>query len=305
MDLHATTSQALLLYKGKVFGRDINGDGAPLDPQPFLVRACYVSPEENLQQLWPGILKILKELVPKHMLQLLVSPDGLPYRAARLFYFGGQDSISANRGRSTLQVDVLFPVGDTGQPWDKDTQRLNPGLFITGEGGPTNIWRIHRIARDAWRGPLFTLAPLLLASGFPMLDLSGVGNTDRKKEIASHYDELQRCVITHAYRGAIARAKDIAEALITEMSTKPPSDPFYTKLEDIFAQLKAGKTPLSWLTYTLCQKLRLVYKRTHPENTLEEGRPVSPELALGAVQDLIEILRDLGYAKEKLSVAST
>ena len=51
-----------------------------------------------------------------------------------------------------------------------------------------------------------------------MLDLSHLASADRKQEIASHYDELQRCVITHAYRGVIGRAKDIAEVLITGMS---------------------------------------------------------------------------------------
>ena len=151
---------------------------------------------------------------------------------------------------------------------------------------------------------MFTLAPLLLASGFPILDLVGIRSAARKTEIASHYDELQRCVITHAYRGAIARAKDIAEVLITEKSGRPPNDPFHTKLEDIFAQLKAGKTPLSWLTFTLCQKLRLIYKRTHPEPAQEERRPVSPELALSVVQDLIEILRDLGHVKKTLPAGS-
>ncbi len=306
MDLHATTAQALLLYNGKVFSRDnVSGEGFPLDPQPFLVRASYVASEEQLQQSWPSILATLKEPKPQQMLQLLPSPDGPPYRAARLFYFGGQDRITANKGRSDISVDVLYPVGDTGQPWDIDAQRLKPGLFITGEGGPTNIWKIHRIERDAWSGPLFTLAPLLLASGFPVLDLSGVRNTDRRKEIASHYDELQRCVITHSYRGAIARSKDIAEALITEKSGRPQGDPFHTKLEDIFAQLKIGKPLLSWLTFTLCQKLRLIYKRTHPENALEEGRPVSPELALSVVQDLIEILSDLGHVKNTSAIGRT
>ncbi len=303
MDQHATTAQALFLYKGKVFSRDnVSQEGFPLDPQPFLVRACYVASEEQLQQSWPSILTTLKEPKPKQMLQLLPSPDGPPYRAARLFYLGGQDTLYANKGRSTLSADVLYPIGDNGQPWDSDVRRLKPGLFITGEGGPTNIWRIHRIERDAWGGPLFTLTPLLLASGFPMLDLSSLRNADRRKEIASHYDELQRCVITHSYRGAIARAKDIAEALITEKSGKPQSDPFHAKLEDIFAQLKVGKPLLSWLTFTLCQKLRLVYKRTHPENALEEGRPVSPEMALSVVHDLIEILNDLGHVKDTSAI---
>lgn len=306
MNLHATTAQALLLYNGKVFSRDnVSGEGFPLDPQPFLVRASYVASEEQLQQSWPSILTTLKEPKPQQMLRLLPSPDGPPYRAARLFYFGGQDRITANKGRSDISVDVLYPVGDTGQSWDIEAHRLKPGLFITGEGGPTNIWKIHRIERDAWSGPIFTLAPLLLASGFPVLDLSGVRNTDRRKEIASHYDELQRCVITHSYRGAIARSKDIAEALITEKSGRPQGDPFHTKLEYIFAQLKVGKPLLSWLTFTLCQKLRLIYKRTHPENALEEGRPVSPELALSVVQDLIEILNDLGHVKDTSVIGST
>lgn len=306
MDQHATTAQALLLYNGKVFSRDnVSGEGFPLDPQPFLVRASYVTSEEQIQQSWPSILTTLKEPKPRQMLKLLPSPDGPPYRAAQLFYFGGQDRITANKGRSDISVDVLYPAGDTGQPWDIDALQLKPGLFITGEGGPTNIWKIHRIERDAWSGPLFTLAPLLLAPGFPILDLSAMRDEDRRKEISSHYDELQRSILTHSYRGAIARAKDIAEALITERSSRPRSDPFHTKLEDIFSQLKNGKSLVSWLTFTLCQKLRLIYKRTHPENALEERRPVTPELALSAAHDLIEILNDLGHVRKTFFGANT
>ena len=118
MDQHATSAQALFLYKGNVFSRDnVSRIGFPLDPQPFPVRTYYVSSEEQLQQLWPTILPTLKEPEPKQMLQLLPSPDGPPYRAARLFYFGGQDQITANKGLSDLIVDALYPVGDTGQPW--------------------------------------------------------------------------------------------------------------------------------------------------------------------------------------------
>jgi hypothetical protein len=131
--------------------------------------------------------------------------------------------------------------------------------------------------------------------------LSKVSSTDRKTEIISHYEELQRCVLTHAYRGTIGRAKDIAEALITGMSKRSAKDPFNVKLEDIFAQKKDGKIQISWLAYTICQKLRLVHQHTHPENALEKGRPVTPELALGVAQDLIELLRDLGYVKEPMA----
>ena len=305
MDLDITSVQALYLFRGKVLTRGVDGADYTLDPQPFLVRTYHVLRTENLEGAWPDILKTLQGVEPKQMLQLMASPDGPPYRAARLFYWGDNDNIYVPGTTVSLQsVPVLYPVGIANQPWDMDAHRLQPGLFVTGDGGPANIWKIHRIERDAWRGPLFTLAPLLLAPGFPVLDLSGIGNADRKQEIASHYDELQRCVLTHAYRGAIARAKDIAEALITEMSGRPPSDPFHIKLEDIYAQLKGGKHKLSWLTFTLCQKVRLLYKRTHPENALQEGRVLSPELALGVVQDLIEILRDLGHVKEKSAIGS-
>lgn len=302
MDIESITAQALYLCKGRVFSRDnVSRESLPIDPQPFLIRAYYVPTEEKLQQSWPTILTTLRAYKVERMLHLLPSPDGPPYRAARLFYFGGTDTITANKGGSDLPADVLFPVGHTGQPWDTDAGQLKPGLFITGEGGPTNIWIIHRIERDAWRGPLFTLTPRLLVPGFPVLDLSNLGSADRKQEIASHYDELQRCVITHAYRGVISRAKDIAEALITEKSSKAPNAPFHAKLEDIFSQLKDNKTPISWLTFTLCQKLRLIHKHTHPENP----REVSPDLALGVAQDLIEILRDLGHVKKTSADAST
>ena len=305
MDTRDLAGQAFYLYNGKVLARRTDNSGYVLDPQPILVRSSYSPSAANLESLSTHIHNALTEVPPTNLLYIMSSPDGPPYRLARLFYKAGNDHLVLDGGRYSISASVFYPIGEASQPWDKDTHRLQPGLFVTGSGGPTNIWRIHRIERDIWGGPLFTLAPLLLAPGFPMLDLSGMGNADRKKEIASQYEELQRCVITHAYRGAIARAKDIAEALITEKSAKSSSDPFHAKLEDIFVQLKAGKTSLSWLTFTLCQKLRLVYKHTHPENALERGRPVTPELALSVVEDLIEILRDLGHVKETPADAST
>ena len=149
------------LYRGKVFSRDnVTGEGSPLDPQPFLVRASYVSSEEELQKTWSAILTALRNSQPKQILHLALSPDGPPYRAARLFTFKGKEHFTANGGRSSLTVDGLYPAEETGMPWDGEFQRLNPGLFITGDGGPKNVWRIHRVERDPWGGPLFTLAPV-------------------------------------------------------------------------------------------------------------------------------------------------
>lgn len=305
MDIRDRAGQAFYVYNGKVLVRRTDNSGSILDPQPFLVRSIYIPSAADLESFNTQIQSALTEVPPINLLHIMGSPDGPPYRTARLFCKSDNDQLVLDGGRHSISALVFSPIGETSQPWDKDTHRLHPGLFVTGNAGPMNIWRIHRIERDLWGGPLFTLAPLLLAPGFPVLDLAGISSTDRKTEIISHYEELQRCVLTHAYRGTIARAKDIAEALITERSKRASNDPFDVKLKDIFAQLNDGKGPISWLTFTLCQKLRLVYKRTHPEKAIKEGLPVSPELALGVVQDLVEILRDLGHVKETSAKPST
>ncbi len=210
MDIRDLAGQAFYLYNGKVLGRRTDNSGYIIDPQPILVRSIYIPSAANLESFSTQIQTALTEVSPTNLLYIMSSPDGPPYRIARLFYKGGNDHLVLDGGRQSILAPVFYPTGEASQPWDTATHGLQPGLFVTGSGGPTNIWRIHRIERDVWRCPLFTLAPLLLAPGFPVLDLSGISSTDRKTEIISHYEELQRCVLTHAYRGTIARAKDIA-----------------------------------------------------------------------------------------------
>jgi hypothetical protein len=284
-----------------VYYRFINVDYRVVEPQPILVRAEYVASALDLEREAPNIRKVLLSENPPYLLNIFPSPTGSPYRLAQVFCPGDSKvCITIGSGRQSLNADAFFPVGPEQRPWDRDNPGSNARLFVTGIGGPSNIWRIHRVEHDAWGSPVIDLAPYLLAPGFPTTEWSGIASEERKQEVASHYEELQQCLLAHTYRGTIARAKDIAEALITEKSKRHPSETFYVKLEDIHAQLKAGNMIISWLAFTLCQKIRLIYQYTHPEKAQEAGRPVTPELALGVAQDLIEILKDMGHVNERI-----
>lgn len=61
-------------------------------------------------------------------------------------------------------------------------------------------------------------------------------------------------------------------------------------------QTEAGRKPE--LSYYLAEKLRIMHQRTHPGRVTKEGRGIEPEFAFTVVQDLIEILRELGYTRK-------
>jgi len=99
------------------------------------------------------------------------------------------------------------------------------------------------------------------------------------------------------YRAAITSAKNIVEAIIS------PNDNFSSTLAKMGRSLleakeKKIKPPCSELAYHLSEKLRLLHQYTHVGGATRKGRSVSPELALTVVQDLIEILRELGYVQK-------
>lgn len=284
----------------QVLTRGPDGIPEPVDPQPALLRAFYLAANENIEQKRDAISLSLSKPKPDRLLCLLSSPDGPPNRMARVFAYGGhtQEKMKSSSGRtSPLPMHVYCAITGNGHTWDSDASQNRQGSFITGDGGPANIWKVVRIERDVFNGPLFTLSPLVLTGGFPALDLSTIGDDLRRAEITSQYVELQRSFLSNAYRGVISRAKDMTEALIPLKAGLPPSRNFSETMRTIQRQLEDRQCQVSQFTYHLAEKLRLLHQRTHPERTIDEGRPVSPELALTVIQDLLEILRDLGHVR--------
>jgi hypothetical protein len=51
------------------------------------------------------------------------------------------------------------------------------------------------------------------------------------------------------------------------------------------------------MDYHLAQKIRLVHGQTHPPQVGVSGVALRPEFALSVVEDLVELLKGLGYSR--------
>ena len=71
MDQNDVSARALFLADGQVLVRKLDGMGYALDPQPFLVRAHYVSSAIELENDWQNIQKHL--LAPESQSLLWIS----------------------------------------------------------------------------------------------------------------------------------------------------------------------------------------------------------------------------------------
>jgi hypothetical protein len=65
-------------------------------------------------------------------------------------------------------------------------------------------------------------------------------------------------------------------------------------LRDLLSNRTPAKLPFTELDFHLMSKLRVLHQRTHVERAI--SRLLSPELALTAAQDLVELLRSVGLA---------
>jgi len=216
---------------------------------------------------------------------------------ARIFKYTRQERLSVLQGgrlTQKLPVQIYREARKENYTWDND---LTKGLFITGDGDPASMWKVSRLERDVFGAPLLTLSPLITAGGFPDLDLSTVVDPLTRNEIEGHYRELQKSFQTSAYRALVTNAKNVAEALIPLKAGLAPGRTFHETLKKIDRnQGKSGGIPE--LSYYLAQKLRILHQRTHLDRVRTQGRGIESEFAFTLVQDLIEILRELGYIKK-------
>lgn len=261
-----------------------------------LRRAAYLSSRQDFEQEMRSISSALSGSWPKILLAFVNTPDGPPYRTAKVFLHQNliQHKQIEDSGKIRVVSSSYYVAAGGGQAWDQDAEKGAVGFFVTGVNDRTNVWRVFRAEMDAFGSCVVTLSPLVLSSGFPELILPDLEEPLRS-EILGHYEELQRHVLSYSYRAAITSAKNIVEAIIS------PRDNFASTLTKmgrgiLEAKEKKIKSPSSELAYHLAEKLRLLHQYTHAGGAARKGRSVSPELALTVVQDLIAILREYGYA---------
>jgi hypothetical protein len=213
-----------------------------------------------------------------------------------------QHKIKKPSGQLWEQSVDLYTASSGGYAWEKDLGEEVPGYFLMGRMGRHNIWRITAVEKDPFGYDIVTFFPVTLVGGFPELNLPLGIDPLWRSEVQKQYDALQQAVRDNRFRAVVTESKNLAESLIPIALGIEPSSNFSKTLSSIARNIgeakKAHTTPVvSELTYHLAEKLRLLHQLTHTGGTMRKGRPLTPEFALTAAQDAIEILRDLQFAK--------
>lgn len=297
MNAIATVCELFVDYSlRRVFAFTLDGYTGLVNPQPLLLRTVY-SKAGELEQAISAYRAAMQASHPDLLLCFLNPSDDHRFRTAKVFKQNGNSPHKYRdaSGKEQSTYSTYYTATGGGQAWHEDFRKGQEGMFITGEYGPTNVWRVFRIDCDVFQSSIVTLTPLVIAGGFPPLDLSSVTDARRRTEIIGLYDELQSSVLNQTYRSVITKAKDIAEALLPLKASISPGRTFAETLQRVRTLIESKESAVSLLTYHMCEKLRLLHQRTHPDRAYEQ--PVAPEVALAAAQDLVEVLRAWGYAR--------
>ena len=271
---------------------------------PQLRRASYVSAGSGIDIAISAAQQSFVVPQPETILWLVQPSDAPPIRSARVFKRKGyiQHKVKAASGKLLEKSVESYVSTSGGYAWETDLEREIPGYFMTGRVGAQKLWRVTAIEKDPFDYDIVTLLPITLAGGFPQLQLPPDIDSLWKGEIEKQYEALQLAVRDHRYRAVVNEAKNLGESLLPIKLGQGPSANFASTLSvvksDIEQAEKNRSTPtISRLTYHLPEKLRYLHQFTHTGGTLRKGRPLTPEFALTAAQDAIEVLRDLGYAR--------
>jgi hypothetical protein len=186
-----------------------------------------------------------------------------------------------------------------GWSWISDARDGRHGYFLTGTVGDDSLWRLFRLETDTFQRSVFTLSPVRLAAGCPDADFSSVSIPLLAQELAAQYAELCRSVVSHSYRDVVTKARNIVEGLMWARLGATGGRDLAAHLKTVKDLLESQRETCGWtdLEYHLAHKIRLLHARTHAPQTAKTGRALTPEFALSAAEDLIELLRSWGYCK--------
>jgi hypothetical protein len=309
MDLSGAT-ELYLLQRSRVpllLIPDSAGTPTVLSPQPLLLRASYVSPND----VEAGLSRAARELASDNcwLFAPISCPDGPPNRSVLLFVLqqkingiSWRDGTIISHGDTMLQYRPATLQG----PWQwlSDARQGRSGYFLTGTMAGDSLWRVFRLEPDAFHRAVFTLAPLRVSSGCPQANFSTLNDTLLASEIAAQYRDLGRAVVAYGYRDVVTKARNIVEGLVSarlKAAGHPHGRDLFTDLKTVKSLLEDTKSRDScgWtqLEYHLAHKIRLVHGETHATQTAKTARALRPEFAFSVVEDLIELLTIWGFCK--------
>jgi hypothetical protein len=302
----ANTSTLWIVYRHSTYltlAPSSTGTPEPVVPTPVIFRVVYVTEAEaergDLQSSWNSLHERFANIGVK-----LPSADGLPAQSLIVFIWRTAGPISyAVNGRAFHGIDASAygaAVPAQQMVWEGEIHQGRLGYFLIGSARQGNLWRVVRVETDYTSRFVFTILPVTLPNGLPSPRFERIEDDEIRTEVEQHWRDLQNALDHRSHRALVAAAKNVAEGLLyietrerlgrkrADMGTMLPI------LRDLLAKKEPATLPFTELDYHLMSKLRLLHQRTHVEHGI--SRPLRPELALTAAQDLAEVLRSVGLA---------
>ncbi|MBI3679510.1 MAG: hypothetical protein HY235_03855 [Acidobacteria bacterium] len=288
--------KVLILAPGEKGLPELISDSTPM------MRACYLSPDGIDQHLEAGVdLDVLNS----SLLLRTGDSEALPTVTALLFSNNGEEDIAFNLDGHAKKVRARLYLAATASGsvwgWHSDLVQGKLGYFVTGMLNQRNLWRIRRVETDFANRLNFAIQPLVLPNGLPSLDLTAVQDQMVRQEVEQHWREFTEVSLRGLPYRTVNAAKDLCECLLlnslvsaghVQIGNRSFKD-LLDKLQEVIRKEQGTTTksiPYTELHYHLMSKLRILHGRTHVGRVATSGR-LTPDLALTAAQDLIEVLR--------------
>jgi hypothetical protein len=178
------------------------------------------------------------------------------------------------------------------------------GFFLTGTSGTSSLWRLARVEADALDRQVLTLAPVRLPHAIPMADFDSVADETLRQYLADQFSAFQRAVAAGAHLEVVDRSYNLAEGVLayclSQIGLAVPQ-----RLADRLQEArKVLEDPavrrrflLSDAGYHRAHTIRLLHARAHEDQAAQHGGTIRPEVGMGAVIDLSELLVQVGLAR--------
>lgn len=272
-------------------------------PAPLIYRVTYLTDAEAAQaEPWNVVGSMTDPF--SYIGIRIFSPDGLPAQSLVLFKFGAKGPISyVADGRSFHGIEAT--TYQAASPlhrmiWDTEIHQGRLGYFLIGSERSMGLWKVVRAEVDYINRSIITIVPVKLANGLPSCHFDRIASNEIQIEIEHHWDDLQNALDRHSHRALITAPKNIVEGLLYYAigdrigGKRADLEAMLPTLRDLLLKKETLPLPFTELDYHLMSKLRLLHQRAHVEKGI--SRPLVPELALTAPQDLAEILRSVKLA---------
>ena len=281
-----------------------------VEPQPLLQRAAYISPTDATRDLRDHA-DALNERA--HLMLKTASPEGPPSQQCILFIHDAEQEIPCLiQGHAVQQasaVRYLAAMPGTSYSWENDFIQGRRGYFLIGSPRTANLWRIARREVDQANRLNFTLVPIELSIGLPVVDFTRLHDPLLRKNAEQHWTDFRNALSAHAPYGAVTAARSIIETVLYDFllvggHIKRTSHSLDQLLRRLLALVQNAKSeqpsvPFTVLDYHLMQKIRLLHGGTHADSAAKRGL-ISPELALTVATDLLAVLTSAGMANSDL-----